>query len=321
MNPLIKHTIKGILTIVFISAAVVSVYAQGKKDIIKGVEATLGKKSPGVAVVSTRVPANLTGTTISQATTNQALERFIVPQVVRFNPTLNKFLMRKIATSTLSWDFATTSFTFHIIRQIEKIDLDRLLESNKKIEAPSYIWDLDEFEVSIDFAQLITEDMPEFIPVKVNINSAEDTKQMLQWREMTEGENKGIGLIKRGMLIAAVEKVDKYFFVEDNGQLYINKRALTQVHSYRDALGKLALKVPSNFFSSSLFALSKLVDFRNKQIINALNNSVKPQIPDVITQRTAEEIKFLLENLDPQNPLRQTVEGALKDNGYIVPAE
>lgn len=78
-----------------------------------------------------------------------------------------------------------------------------------------------------------------------------------------------------------------------------------------------------NFLGATLEAVSKLPARHpvRQEVEKQLFSTAIPAQHDITTQRTAEEIKNLVENLDPENSLRQAIEGTLKDNGYIAPAE
>lgn len=170
-----------------------------------------------------------------------------------------------------------------------------------------------------DFSKLITPNTPRFIPVDFKINVLKEVDQVKEFSD-TYGQI---------LSAVAIDKIDKFLFVERNGQLFINVNTLKKVSSYEEALLKLGgLIVPD---------ITKL---RNQQIMDALKNNqdkgvnsleevttqteVAPKTADPTTQRTAEEIKSLVENLERDNPLRQAVEGMLKtaeEDGYIAPAK
>ncbi len=122
----------------------------------------------------------------------------------------------------------------------------------------------------------------------------------------------------------AFESIDSYFFTRVDDKLFLNVSSAKETRSYQDALKKYLSEYPYSARTIDKVVRSKPIQYfiakRNLQILKALQGT-KPQAVDPTTQRTAEEIKMLVENLDPENPLRQAIEGTLKDNGYIAPAE
>ncbi len=329
MNTFIKRSMKLAVAIVFIGASVVPACAQ-KKGIIKGAKAALGKKppltgtAPVVKPVTPRVPPTLQGAQVPNFTTS-------------VNKALDNAVERTVANKQLTDETATTKpmlYTKNVIQKVQETNLADLLRATKMWHKNREIkWVNEEFlDKTIDFRMLITPNTPKLIPI-TNIETdisylldAADRRACPFWRSFPATGKRW------DLLVETLKKVDQTFFVEYDGQMYLDVSALALVHSYEDALDKLAWRVDSKYLTNILWNAAYFIAVRNKEIANALkaaNNIGAPQfkgIPqaDVTTQRTAEEIKSLVENLDPENPLRQAVEKMLKtaeDDGYITPIE
>ena len=160
------------------------------------------------------------------------------------------------------------------------------------------------------------------IPVEgISLNPMyEDPTMQALWGNLSKARN--IGPQKVLLALSACKKIDQFLFTEKDGQVFINVPVLRHFHSYGPALEGLARTVNS-YLEYPLFTdpVKQFIMLRNQQIVSSLENYLDAT-RDITTQRTAEEIKHLLENLDPENPLRISVEGALRTSakeGYIRP--
>lgn len=161
-----------------------------------------------------------------------------------------------------------------------------------------------------------------YIPVEgVSLSPLyEDRAMQNLWVDLA-GE-RGLGPQKVLLAASACKKVDQFLFMEKDGQVFLNVPVMKHFHSYEIALEGAARTLQS-LVQYPLFTRSVENFFvrRNKQIASSiekyLNNS-----GDITTQRTAEEIKQLVDNLDSRNPLRISVEAALRmtaREGHISP--
>lgn len=344
------------VAIVFIGASVVPACAQ-KKSIVKGAKAALGKKPPMtgtapivVKPVTPRVPPTLQGATVPTRTAiaenvlNVAVERQLDKTIIpaKFRDRFVVVLGGQMSTEQFLDHFLPNdtdkpgTTTEKIMQQLREIDISRVLENTEGKDWS--LWSVNNRKSfpRTDFTNLITPNTPKLIPISANteINTVRDVLKETLQEEKAYGQglfherpNRGTGPLNTIVLIAAVEKIDNFFFVKKNGQVFVNVASLSKVHSYEEALAKLGDEINSKFFQTALKPTSYLIELRNKQIADALkaaNNTAAPQfkgIPqtDPTTQRTAEEIKSLVENLDPENPLRKAMEKILQEEGYTVP--
>ena len=110
-------------------------------------------------------------------------------------------------------------------------------------------------------------------------------------------------------------RLDSDYFVEQNGQIFINVSTLMRRGPYEKNVS-----VFRNVGSATQQTMRDVAAARTKQIEQAI---IAAKLPvDPITLGTAEKIKALVGNLERDNPLRQAVEGMLKtaeDDGYIMP--
>ncbi len=151
----------------------------------------------------------------------------------------------------------------------------------------------------------------------------------------TVTRNAGTPFTYRQNLKEVFKRTDDLFFDEaGNGLYYANTEVAGAFASYKDAWKAVA---SSKYSPASVLKflpedspLEKIFELRDRQIKESLDGLPPEQqhapsryvleeqtaSASVTSQRTAEEIKFLLENLPEQDPLRQAVEGALKGSGY-----
>lgn len=299
------------LSLVFIGVSVIPACAQRGKGIklpkVPSKKPPMTGTTPAVVPATPCVPTTLqsaavpTRAVVNETALNTAVER----ANGQWYPTQGKFQAE------------------YVDRLIKSVTPSHLFEMEELVPRRSF-WNADLWEDVLkyhtDFTKLITQDTPDLIPLGANINAELDTKKALSKFEQQNGYHiRNLGTKRRDLLVSAIKKIDEVFFTEHNGQMYVTKKALIKLHSYEQALIRLNYKVDSVFLKLNLCYLSELMKIRNQQILKALQGT-QPQA-DVTTQRTAEEIQSLVENLDPQNPLRQAIEGTLKDNGYIAPAE
>ena len=144
----------------------------------------------------------------------------------------------------------------------------------------------------------------------------------------------GTNTAKTERVIKLFEEADAFFFKKREGKIflntfsfYMNNKSLRYENYFK--LGRGSYAHNSKSIEKNIALTSEYKDFidkRNRQIRDVLeqNGKLSPskttkQQADITTQRTAEEIKMLVENLDPQNPLRRAIEHTLQVNGYIAP--
>lgn len=148
----------------------------------------------------------------------------------------------------------------------------------------------------------------------------EDPTMQALWGSLSKRRN--VGPQKILLALSACKKIDQFLFTEKDGQVFLNVQVLRHFRSYGPALEGLARTVNS-YLKHPLFTdpVEQFIMLRNQQIVSSLENYLGTT-PDITTQRTAEEIKHLLENLNPENPFRISVESALRTsatNGDIRP--
>lgn len=167
----------------------------------------------------------------------------------------------------------------------------------------------------------------ELIPVEgVSLNPLYDDAATLDlWIDLAGERN--IGPQKIILAMSACKKIDQFLFTEKDGQVFLNVPVIKHFRSYGPALEGLA-RTLSSLVQAPLFTQSvdQFIMRRNQQIATSIQkhlNAVEAiATRDITTQRTAEEIEQLVNNLDEQNPLRISVEAALRNtakDGYIRP--
>ncbi len=294
MNTFIKRSMKLAVAIVFIGASVVPACAQRGKG-FKNLPKALGKKppltgtAPVVKPVTPRIPPTLQSAAVPNftASVNKALdnavERVVAPKI--------------IPTST-------------VVKSNSPVDVKKLDKLIRKFFYSS-------------FAQI----GPQYILFPSDPRTDIDQLSLRPGRKSEKTYH---------AVIAVLKEADERIFHRHKGKIYIDVLALgiecidkETIISYKNQIisDHRYYKNDEKYYRD--IAINEYSDFinkRNQQIMDALQNYIyrrKQQLSkiDPTTQRTAEEIKSLVENLDPENPLRQAIEGTLKDNGYIAPAE
>ena len=309
-------------TLVFIGAAAVPACAINGKN-LKNLPKALGKKPPVTGIkpevrlpVTPRIPPTLAVPDVSHLTRagNVALklQRIVVPQVMP--PNSHTSLMPENTLNAPK--LMGTDIQEQMVERIQEIDLPSIL-GKRLVNIPqgySEIWNTYP-HIKMNFGEWVTSDTPDLI----------------LFRDVTSKYTGKKDIMQDPIMSAIIKKADEFFFIKQaDGKIYIKKDSLILGHSYGEVLEKLQRNIHSNQIYLALRELPGFIELRQQQIKKsllligspegALLADLEPQ-PDVTTQRTAEEIKFLVENLDPQNSLRQAVENMLQENGYISPAE
>jgi len=372
MNTLIKRGIKVAVTLIFIGAAVVPACAQNKKGLVKSVEKALERKitvktpTVRVAPVTPRVPPTLQGGALvpthavsNENTLNASVKREKISRLSQ--KTLQKVLQTNIIShkdqSLLTsmppyWMFGRNSEREYFVSNLDGLGRWRMTRRHIPNFVPIEnitIRPTDEDAAIIQVRNRLLERSPSdkssWESVRINpiykYKEEELRSDMIAWEQHNVGHYDAV-LIEA--VITVLKKVDNYFFIEREGQVFVRMWHFTG-NSYGEVLSKLAREINHKklYHGLNSNAITDFIRLRDRQIIEAFEknegiNSLEPDgtvnVTDysytlrprrrvrgqklfegeqgITTRRTAEEIKFLVKNLDPKNPLRQTIEHTLE---------
>lgn len=324
MNTLIKRSMKLAFALVFIGASVIPAYAQ--KNILQGLSRSLTKKRPPltggtgtllpgpvVPRVPPTTPLTLTGAAALnfRSAVDAALETKVTRQLIQTTlpaieqpPALDMSAQAEVVTPAISNTATgatptTPSSTLNTVSQRKQI--------LKLIAKP--------------FGNAFNHLGPQYIFVPFDPEIDRKNLSLRPGKRKEETYRK---------VIEMFEKCDAIFFHEHDGGNFIDLFSIYFHPLYEESL-LVGTKRNASDISLANIAISEYKDFidmRNKQIMDAalraheISTLQEAQLADPTTQRTAEEIQFLLENLDPQNPLRQSFESTLNQTvqaGHISP--
>lgn len=353
MNTFIKRSMQLGLTALFIGTAVVPACAQRNKWLenlskVFGKKPTLTETTGTVAPHTPVIDPILTRNAVTQATHAVSAQ----PAVPNFTPAINAALNTNVerlliqgAThnnglnmrqSTQMPKTATTKKVTQAARRkmIEKETKQELEKINEGFDRYSLP---EEWTSKVDFRGLITPNTPDYIPVfgfgvSQYGDYIEDHTPFFRLRRNSWYKTKAFHEVRD-----YCDDLDRMFFIISNGQVVIDVAAVKNFKNYGDALEEMIRQrhpIPRIKEAASTEAIQYLTATRNAQIATALKVYARTQqvpstdiVPnftkvntDPTTQRTAQEIQFLLENLPEDNPLRQDIEKTLEQNGYRPPA-